>query len=405
MQSNRLSGGATARAFASLVVFLLAVSSATASVTNRARLKEHILLGRPGAQFAVINRGCVTGYNYKKLSPAWVSYRLIPKYCTGAPLLKKQHHYPDASVLAAGLPAAMNKDFATDDYEKGDLFPHADARGRGIACEKEAYSLANAVPMKRHFKYGTWRQLEKNTRQWAKQYGELWVISGPIDVNPSNTIGRGVSVPEHCFKIVVRTNGGVVRAMAFAMPQNASTSVEKYIVTIDVIEKCTGLNFFHELPDPIEKKLESRRYRMWPITTTASATTEAGAAEKAAAVEVPKVEGPAGVSHTMIKEWKLDNAENGLGAYVLLEEDLEEADLMEFVKYLAGDHDPVSISIWTSMEAYNDRVGRTEAYKTDYLLIYVRNSTSQGFYQGADEVRWMQKKGKFSTKYGKRTPL
>jgi endonuclease G, mitochondrial len=59
---------------------------------------------------------------------------------------------------------------------------------------------------------------------------------------------------------------GELRAMAFIIGQNvkATDRPEKFLVSIDEIERRTGLDFLSELPDDLEERLEAQvAARMW----------------------------------------------------------------------------------------------------------------------------------------------
>jgi endonuclease G len=49
------------------------------------------------------------------------------------------------------------------------------------------------------------------------------------------------------------------RALAFVMPQDVAGNepLDRYLVSIDEVEARTGLDFFPQLPGPIEYRLES----------------------------------------------------------------------------------------------------------------------------------------------------
>jgi len=100
---------------------------------------------------------------------------------------------------------------------------------------------------------------------------------------------------------------------------------------------------------------------------------------------------------------KPNDAANGFGADILLQQELSEKELIQFVKQLAGRHDPVIIRIWKSRIAWQDEDGVTPEFKTDYLLFYVKNKTGQGAYRGFNEIRWFQEIGEYSHKYGTQT--
>ena len=65
--------------------------------------------------------------------------------------------------------------------------------------------------------------------------------------------------------IVVDESDGRVRAQAFLFPQDATReSLDSYLVSIDEIERRTGLDFLSELPDEAEKALEAHKVsRAW----------------------------------------------------------------------------------------------------------------------------------------------
>ena len=104
-----------------------------------------------------------------------------------------------------------------------------------------------------------------------------------------------------------------------------------------------------------------------------------------------------------LRKWNPNDIRNGFGADVLLQQDLTEQQLVEFIKKLAGKHDPVIIRVWTSRTAWQDKDAKTPEFKSDYILFYVKNSTGTGAYRGFNEIRWMQEIGKFSYNFGKKT--
>ena len=67
-------------------------------------------------------------------------------------------------------------------------------------------------------------------------------------------------MPDSCYKIIVDQKDGEYRALAFIVGQNvkATDPSEKFLVSIDEIERRTGLDFLSELPDDIEDRLEAQ---------------------------------------------------------------------------------------------------------------------------------------------------
>ena len=108
---------------------------------------------------------------------------------------------------------------------------------------------------------------------------------------------------------------------------------------------------------------------------------------------------------TYLRQFKPSNIQNGFGADILLKDDLSEQELVSFVKHLAGSHNPVLIRIFTSRVAYDQEQNNNYGpeYDSNYILFYVKNFSSAPAYRGFNEIRWMQKIGKFSSKFGTKT--
>ncbi len=113
------------------------------------------------------------------------------------------------------------------------------------------------------------------------------------------------------------------------------------------------------------------------------------------------------IDYSIIQQWKPDNNQNGLGADILLKQDLSKEEIISFLKQLSKDKDPVLIKIYTSQEAYKQEKNETygKEFQEGYLLFYVRNTTGKGAYRGFNEIRWMQEIGKFSSLLGQKTKL
>jgi endonuclease G len=89
----------------------------------------------------------------------------------------------------------------------------------------------------------------------------VWVLAGPVfGVRPTR-LPAGPAVPEAFFMVLVDESDGRVRTQAFLFPQETQAGVplERFVTTIDEIERRTGLDFLGELEDVAEESLESKR--------------------------------------------------------------------------------------------------------------------------------------------------
>jgi len=131
--------------------------------------------------------------------------------------------------------------------------------------------MSNISPQARQFNQGIWRELEELTRDWAKKFKRLYVISGPIMTqDPKGTIGRQnrVAVPAAYFKVLLDLDDPEQKAIGFMLPNQVSFDpLYEYAFSVDEVEETTGLDFFPELmPAELEARLEaSGNIDLWPF--------------------------------------------------------------------------------------------------------------------------------------------
>lgn len=146
-------------------------------------------------------------------------------------------------------------------YDRGHLAPSADFRWSNKALS-ESYYYSNMSPQLGEFNRDSWAKLEDLMRGYIYQNPttQLYMVTGPVlnDNLPKIPKAKNkVSIPEKYFKIAVDLKNN--RAIAFVMPnKKAEYPHESYAVSIDEVEKMTGINFFANLPDDLENKLEAQ---------------------------------------------------------------------------------------------------------------------------------------------------
>jgi len=121
----------------------------------------------------------------------------------------------------------------------------------------ESFFLSNMSPQTAGFNRGIWSVAESQVRKWALQYGDLYVVTGPIFKNNIGTIGANeVTVPGYYYKIVFDGNDKMI---GLILPHaSSSKSLDEFVVTVDQIEQQTGIDFFEGLEDQLEKNLEGK---------------------------------------------------------------------------------------------------------------------------------------------------
>ena len=94
------------------------------------------------------------------------------------------------------------------------------------------------------------------------------MIVGCVPGDEEDRLPSGVDVPKAFWQVIAAQTEDGVRALAVYMPKNIPFSAFPVhnIVTIDELERRTGLDFFPDMPDFLQKSLEADRpTRLWPV--------------------------------------------------------------------------------------------------------------------------------------------
>ena len=160
----------------------------------------------------------------------------------------------DPGVKGCPLP----QDYAGSGMDRGHLVPAADLRWSPDAM-RESFLMTNVCPMHKALNEGGWFKLEEKVREWTARDSVLLVFSGPVVSEGDTTLACGwVTVPSAYYKIVMAPCVRPMRAIAFIYPNGRSGGrLRQYAVSVDEVERRTGLDFFPCLPDDEQQRLES----------------------------------------------------------------------------------------------------------------------------------------------------
>lgn len=199
--------------------------------------------------------GYTASYNKATKLPNWVAWHLTADRTTGPAKRSGVDFQADMDVPA---PRAEDSDYYGSGYDRGHMCPAADNKYSEKAME-ESFLFTNMCPQNGNLNRGDWNEMEQACRRWAKEYGGVYIVCGPILYKGKHkTIGKNkVVVPEAFFKVVLRT-GENPKAIGFIY-KNAEGNRPKgdYVNTVDEVERITGIDFFPELPDDVENKVEA----------------------------------------------------------------------------------------------------------------------------------------------------
>lgn len=113
-------------------------------------------------------------------------------------------------------------------------------------------------PQNNSLNSGAWRSLEQKVHRWAARYGELLVFTGPIVHVGHKTIGpeHDIVVPQGFFKVIYAPKQQ--RAIAFVYDNvQAKGGLRRHAVSVDDVERLTGIDFLSALPDDVEQSVEA----------------------------------------------------------------------------------------------------------------------------------------------------
>lgn len=154
-------------------------------------------------------------------------------------------------------------DYNGSGYDRGHMCPAGDNKNSQTAMDA-TFQMTNICPQNHGLNAGDWNELENQCRYWARNYGKLYIVCGPVfyksnDANRKR-IGKRknlkVSVPDGFFKVIL-SMGKEPKAIGFIYPnKNGNKDIRDYAVSVDEVERLTGFDFFYNLDDNVEKRIE-----------------------------------------------------------------------------------------------------------------------------------------------------
>ena len=200
--------------------------------------------------------GYTVSYNSSLRVPNWVAWHLTAAHLKGNTKRSESKFHEDEDVPE---PRAVDFDYVRSGYDRGHMCPAGDNKWSQEAMD-QSFLFTNICPQAPSLNRGDWNEMEQACRKWARQYGDLYIVCGPIFYKKRpKTIGKDkVAVPDAFFKVVLCMKGEP-KAIGFIY-KNADGNRPKgdYANSVDEVERITGIDFFPSLPDKIEKKVEAQ---------------------------------------------------------------------------------------------------------------------------------------------------
>ena len=208
---------------------------------------DNLSFGIPGKADTIIDRpGYALGYIEYHEQPAWVIYIMTQTEAT-TKAAKRTNKFRSDPKIPTG--SATTVDYRRSGYDRGHLAPAADMAFSGQTMA-DSFFMSNMSPQKPAFNRGIWKDLEALVRSFAITERKIVVVTGPIlPKEKTVTIGTNqVTVPTHYYKVIFDLTPPR-KMIGFILPNEGSDEpLATFAVTVDAVEKATGLNFFSKVP-------------------------------------------------------------------------------------------------------------------------------------------------------------
>ena len=227
---------------------------ASKSTTNVGYLEEYLPAYHANDQ-VIRHRAYILNYQEDYEQALWVVHRLLKGAKYGK--AKRARDFKPDPLVETG--SALPTDYSRSGYDRGHLAPAGDFK-YDQSLTYETFYMSNMSPQKPDLNQHIWNDMENKIRDWVEDRDELIIVTGPVLKDGLEYIGKQnrIAVPEQYYKIVYDKKAQ--QAIAFLMKNEGSIELlRSFVVSIDEIEKLTGIDFFAKLPDNIEKKIESQR--------------------------------------------------------------------------------------------------------------------------------------------------
>lgn len=243
------------------------ITSASSNAAGASRHYADLHLARRTGDPASANairrdyEGFTLAYNPENLTADWVGWELLASETDGQ-YSRSNKFWTDTTIPNS----PTTDDYRNSGYDRGHLCPAADQKWSEKAMN-DCFVMTNMTPQLHALNNGAWKTLEQKERLWAQRDSVLVIVAGPIyaDTDTKRIGENGVRVPSSFYKVLLAPYLDEPRAIGFVYPNmTAPGNMADYSMSVDEVERLTGLDFFYNLPDDIEQKVESSAsFKLW----------------------------------------------------------------------------------------------------------------------------------------------
>lgn len=203
--------------------------------------------------------GYVVSYNPEEYIPNWVAWELNADKLVERE--SRRNKFLPNPQLEEDM-AVTTDEYKGSGWDRGHMCPAGDNRWHWKAMD-ESFYMTNICPQNHNLNRGDWKELEELCRRLAASE-PVYIVCGPVMYKTPKYgyIGKkfSIRVPDAFFKVMLTgLRSGKPRAIGFLYKnESGNNKLDKYVNTVDEIERITSMDFFHSLPDEIEEVVESR---------------------------------------------------------------------------------------------------------------------------------------------------
>ena len=148
-----------------------------AAETTRSKVTEFerpaALTDRP--EQILRRKGYITSYNKETRNPNWVAWHLTKSHTYGKNQRSAEVFTEDTDVT----PRATDADYYNSRYDRGHMCPAGDNKWDATAM-RESFLFTNICPQNHALNKYEWNNLEIKCREWARKYGAVDIVCGPV---------------------------------------------------------------------------------------------------------------------------------------------------------------------------------------------------------------------------------
>ena len=218
------------------------------------------------AEILLEQYGYTVSYNPDLCIPNWVAWeqnkeKLVERESRNSKFVPNPKLPEDMAVTT--------KEYTGSGWDRGHMCPAGDNKYHWRAMN-ESFYMTNICPQNHNLNRGDWKELEEACRRWA-EVEPVYIVCGPINYRTPKYghIGKTfrIRIPDAFFKVVLTgMQSGNPRAIGFIYKNEAGNNKrDKYVNSIDEVERITSMDFFPALPDDVEGRVEAE-YKLsdWP---------------------------------------------------------------------------------------------------------------------------------------------